>query len=104
MDEELIIMNGVLNDGSRIYFYQQESTGIWATYGYSAYLLAHMQSIDCLSSFSEHMQMPCVCITEAEFKKMVLANMRVIEVKDGYYHLPTNTNVEQDAYKPGLVV
>ena len=44
MNEELITMNEVLNDGSSIYFYQQESTGIWVTYGYSAYLLAHMQT------------------------------------------------------------
>lgn len=44
MNEELITMNEVLNDGSSIYFYQQGSTSIWATYGYSAYLLAHMQT------------------------------------------------------------
>ena len=99
MNEELITMNEVLNDGSNIYLYQQESTGIWVTYGYSAYLLAHMQDIKCLSNFSEHMQMPCVCMTEADFKKLVIANMKVIEVKDGYYHLPSNTNVEQDSYQ-----
>ena len=37
MNEELITMIEVLNDGSSTYFYQQESTGIWVTYGYSAY-------------------------------------------------------------------
>lgn len=99
MSDDIITLNEALNDGSSIYFYQQESTGIWVTYGYSAYLLAHMQNINCLSSFSEHMQMPCACVTEAEFKKLVVANRKVIEVKDGYYHLSTNTNIEQDSYQ-----
>ena len=39
-------------------------------------------NIKCLSNFSEHMQMPCVCMTEADFNKLVIVNMKVIKVKD----------------------
>ena len=99
MNTDLITLNEVLNNGSSIYFYQQESTGIWVTYGYSAYQLAHMQNIKSLSSFSEHMQMPCACITAADFKGIVKENMSTIECKDGFYLLPAKEEVDVNAYQ-----
>lgn len=68
MNKDLITLNEVLNSGSSIDLYQEENTGLWATYGYSAYLLFHQNGIQCLANFSIHMQMPCVCITEADLK------------------------------------
>ena len=38
MNKDLITLNEVLNSGSSIDLYQEENTGLWATYGYSAYL------------------------------------------------------------------
>ena len=36
MNKDLITLNEVLNSGSSIDLYQEENTGLWATYGYSA--------------------------------------------------------------------
>ena len=52
MNKDLITLNEVLNSGSSIDLYQEENTGLWATYGYSAYLLFHYFVIHCLSYFS----------------------------------------------------
>ena len=98
MNNELIATNESLNDGSSIFFYQHEETGMWVTYGYSAYNLAHIGNVNCLSNYSRDMQMPCVCITNSDFKKLVIANMRIIEVRDGFYRLPMNSKVDAEMY------
>ena len=36
MNTDLITINEVVNDGSSIFFYQEEMSGAWVTYGYSA--------------------------------------------------------------------
>ena len=45
MNKDLITLNEVLNSGSSIDLYQEENTGLWATYGYSAYLLFHQNAV-----------------------------------------------------------
>lgn len=99
MNDELITLNEVLNGGQSIYFYQDEISNVWATWGYSAYLLSHIDGIKCLTSFSDKMQMPCACITAADFKGIVKDNMSTIECKDGFYLLPTKVQVDADAYQ-----
>lgn len=99
MNREMITLHEALNDGRSIYFYQEEASGVWVSYGYSAYLLSRMSGVNILSSFSELMQMPCVCITNADFRSIVKSNMSTIECRDGYYHLPTNQAVDDDKYK-----
>lgn len=99
MNDELITLNEVLNNGQSIYFYQDEISNVWATWGYSAYLLSHIDGIKCLTSFSDKMQMPCACITAVDFKGIVKDNMSTIECKDGFYLLPTKEKVDANAYQ-----
>ncbi len=99
MNKDLVTINEVVNDGSSIFFYQEETSGVWVTYGYSAYLLSQMSEIKTLSSFSELMQMPCLCISNADFRGIVKNNMSTIECRDGYYYLPTSTKVDKELYR-----
>ena len=99
MNDELITLNEVLNGGQSIYFYQDEISNVWATWGYSAYLLSRMKGVKCLTSFSDKMQMPCVCITATAFKGIVKENMSTIECKDGFYQLPAKEKVDTNAYQ-----
>ena len=99
MNDELITLNEVLNSGQSIYFYQDEISNVWATWGYSAYLLSRMNGVKCLTSFSDKMQMPCVCITATAFKGIVKKNMSTIECKDGFYLMPSKEKVDTNAYQ-----
>lgn len=99
MNNDLITINEVVNDGTCIFFYQEEMSGVWVTYGYSAYLLSQMSNIKTLSSYSELMQMPCVCISNIDFKGIVRNNMSTIECRDGFFYLPTSSKVDEDEYR-----
>lgn len=99
MNNELITLNEVLNNGQSIYFYQDEISNVWATWGYSAYLLSHIDGVNCLTSFSDKMQMPCACITAVDFNGIVKDNMSTIECKDGFYLLPAKEKVDATAYQ-----
>ena len=98
MNYELITLNEVVNSGQSIYFYLDEISNVWTTWGYSAYLLSRMNGIKCLTSFSNKMQMPCACITAADFERIVKDNMSTIENKNGIYILLTNEKVDANAY------
>ena len=52
MNDELITLNEVLNSVQSIYLYQDETSNVWATWGYSAFLLSRMDGGKCLTSFS----------------------------------------------------
>ena len=99
MNYELITLNEVVNSGQSIYFYRDEISNVWTTWGYSAYLLSRMNGIKCLTSFSNKMQMPCACITAADFERIVKDNMSTIENKNGIYILLTNEKVDANAYQ-----
>ena len=99
MNLDLVTLNEVLNDGSTIFFYQEETTDAWVAWGYSAYLLSQMPGVNHLSSFSDKMQMPCVCISNTDFKAIVRNHVATMECKDGYYLLPTTAQVDEDAYQ-----
>ena len=99
MNTDLITLNEVLNNGDSIYLYQDEISNVWATWGYSAYHLVHMEGIKCVTSFSEKMQMPCACITAADFKGIVKDNMSTIECKNGFYLLSAKEKVDSNAYQ-----
>ena len=99
INDELITLNEVFNNGQSIYFYQDEISNVWATWGYSAYHLVHMEGIKCVTSFSEKMQMPCACITAADFKGIVKDNMSTIECKNGFYLLSAKEKVDVNAYQ-----
>ena len=99
MNDELITLNEVLNSSQSIYFYQDEISNVWATWGYSAYLLSRMKGVKCLTSFSDKMQMPWACITAADFKGIVKDNMSTIVCKDGFYLMPAKEKVDANAYQ-----
>lgn len=99
MNNELITLNEVLNSGQSIFLYQDEMLNVWAAWGYSAYLLSHMDGVKCLTSFSDKMQMPFACITATDFKGIVKENMSTIECKDGFYQLPAKEKVDANAYQ-----
>ncbi|MBQ8501958.1 MAG: hypothetical protein IJ494_06650 [Bacteroides sp.] len=97
MNRDLMTLNEVLGNG--IYFYREELTGLWMTFGYSAYLLSQIDGLHTLSGYSENMQMPCVCIANTDFRKMVSDHASVVECKDGYYHWHTACEVDASAYQ-----
>ena len=99
MNYELITLNEVVNSGQSIYFYRDEISNVWTTWGYSAYLLSHTDGVKCLTSFSDKMQMPCACITATDFEIIIRDNMRTIENKNGIYILLTNEKVDANAYQ-----
>ncbi len=99
MNDDVITMNEVLNNGDGIYFYHEKNTGLWLTFGYSAYLLTLKGEVKYLESFSERMQMPCVSISESDFRELLRKNVETIECKDGYYYLPTESVVSADDYR-----
>lgn len=99
MNDEQMTINEVLNDGSKIYFYKEDYTGTWITYGYSAYLLAHFADVKCLESYSVHMQMPCVTLSETEFKKLLIANRDSFTAEDSGYLMSVDTPVDETQYQ-----
>lgn len=103
MNQDLVTLNEVLNNGTSIYFYQEEKTEAWVAYGYSAYLLSQRKELKHLAGFSEHMQMPWACITKVDFRNIVRDNTKTIECKDGFYVLPTETKVDEEAYQNWVV-
>ncbi len=99
MDKELITTNEAHNDGRSTLIYPYRDAEMWIAYGYSAYNLAHLDGANCLSGFSTEIQLPYTCITNTDFKHLVATNMKIVEVKDGYYQLPMNSKVEPDVYR-----
>lgn len=98
VNEDVVTMNEVLNTEQGIYFYQDKSIGGWVAYGYSAYLLSQIDGMNHLASFSERMQMPCVCIADVDFRKLVKENAKSIICKDGWYYLPMKKTVDTGDY------
>lgn len=97
MNDDLITLNEVLNDGSHIYLYPHE-IGAWISYGYSAFQLLRIVQPQPFVNFSNWMQMPSVAISQSEFKHLVKVNAEIIEVKDGYYLLPTTDTIDLELY------
>ena len=99
MNDELITLNEIQNEGNRIYFYKDEILGVWTTWGYSSYNLAHMVGIKYVASFSEKMQMPCACITEGCFREIINNNIQFTEYKDGSYSLTIEKSINPNLYR-----
>lgn len=71
MDDHQIILNEVLNDGSRIYFYYDRNSDTHVVYGYSAFLLSSMKDLHYdKACFSTKLQMPCLSMSETDFRKI----------------------------------
>ena len=99
MNADQITLNEVLNNGSSIHLYREELTGCWVSFGYSAYLLSHESDLRHIATFSDTMQMPCVCITGAALKHIIHDTLPPIESRDSYYRLPSPSSVDAAAYQ-----
>lgn len=99
MNEELITLNEVLNGGNKIFFYQSRDTGMWVAYGYSAYLLFRRENFKGIASFSRQMQMPCVCVSEVDFKNMLVENKDAFDRREDYYFLSIDIEVDEIEYQ-----
>ena len=99
MNQELITLNEVFNTGNTIYFYNDEITATWVTFGYSAYLLSRFDNITCLATYSNPMQMPCVTLSEAEFKILHLAHRDSFTAGDSGYLMSVATQVDETQYQ-----
>lgn len=97
MNIELITLNEVLNDGSQIFFYQEETTGIWVAWGYSAFLLHSMVGEKCLASYSELMQMPSTLISHSDFTRIVSSTLDATTNRT--CQLQTNLKVDAEEYQ-----
>ena len=103
MNADLITLNEVLNGGSFIHLYQEELTGCWVSFGYSAYLLSQLSDICYIATFSDKMQMPCVCITGSALRSIVNETIIPIESNDGHYRLPSTSSVDAAAYQSWVI-
>ena len=102
MNQELITLNEVFNAGNTIYFYNDEITSTWVTFGYSAFLLSRVDNITCLATYSNPMQMPCVTLSEAEFKKLHLAHRDSFTAGDSGYLMSVDAQVDDTQYQTWL--
>ena len=99
MNQELITFNEVFNAGNTIYFYNDEITATWVTFGYSAFLLSRVDNITSLATYSNSMQMPCVTLSEAEFKKLHLAHRDSFTAGDSGYLMSVDAQVDDTQYQ-----
>ena len=92
---EFITINEVNNDGKSIYLYFNGLIGLYAAYGFSAYLLS--KNTEVKVSYSDNMQMPVVVINSThldEIKKKLV----VKEHRHGFYCLAVDEPLNEDDY------
>lgn len=73
MNTDFMTLNEVLNNGNVIHLYKQLLTGVWISYGYSAYLLHLTVSANqyhTLQGFSIEMQMPWCMVHENDVSQV----------------------------------
>ncbi len=75
MNTELITLNEVKNDGSLIYLYFNEVTGLWMAFGLSAYglrLFGKSEGFSTVRCFSQSLQMPCTVANQGVVGALLL--------------------------------
>lgn len=102
MNLEKITLNECSNDGTKIYLYYLADVGMWISFGYSAFIVAHVTTkngdMDYLESFSIQMQMPTVAINNKGLKKIVTL-YEVDQENTGQYMITFDSNfVDAEAY------
>ena len=91
----MITLNEVNNDGKSIYLYFNGLVGLYATYGYSAYLLSRIT--DSKVSYSESLQMPVVVIN-TEHLEDLKKKLTIKTQGKGFYCLEANETLDENAY------
>ena len=92
---EIVTKNEVLNDGKTIHLYFNGLIGLYAAYGFSAYLLS--KEMNTKVSYSEDMQMPVVVINSAHLDD-VKKNLKVDAHSKGYYRLIVDKALNENEY------
>ncbi len=93
-----IVLNEVMNDGNSIYLYPNEESRCYKAYGYSAYLLSSLATLNSHAEFSSEYQMPCVSMTDSEF--MIMSQSSDISIKHdrGSYICKIASYVDEHRY------
>ena len=92
---ENITRNEILNDGRTIHLYFNGMIGLYASYGYSAFLL--YKNTPVAASYSVSMQMPVVVMNSAhvdELKKQ----LEIVKQGKGYYCLTVEEGIDEKEY------
>lgn len=92
---EIITLNEVMNKGNQIHLYFNGFIGLYAAYGYSAYLLSKVTEGN--GSFSDDMQMPVVVINPAHVDE-VKEQLNVVKESRGYFCLESKEKVDEAEY------
>ena len=92
---EMITLNEVNNDGKSIYLYFNGLIGLYAAYGFSAYLLS--KNTEVKVSYSQSMQMPVVVINSTHLDEVKKA-LKVKEQKQSFCCLAVDEPLKEDEY------
>lgn len=93
---ELITQNEVMNDGRTIHLYFNGLIGLWAAYGFSAYLLSQQTTVSV--SYSGGLQMPVVVLNAAHLKE-VKNTLSDCSEKNGYVRFTVTHPLDETAYE-----
>ena len=91
----MITINEVQNDGKSIHLYFNGLMGLYAAYGYSAFLLYKHTIV--AASYSESMQMPVVVMNSAHLDELK-KQMEIVKQGKGYYCLTVEEGIDEKEY------
>ena len=83
MNNEIITLNEVANDGNFVHLYYNEEIGFYVAYGLSAYLICRV--IDPICSYSEKFQMPVVLLNQEQIQQCRISLQKVKHSQHSYY-------------------
>ena len=93
---EMITINEIQNDGKSIHLYFNGLMGLYAAYGYSAFLLYKHTPV--AASYSENMQMPVVVMNSAHLDELK-KQLEIVKQGKGYYCLTVEEGVDEKEYE-----
>lgn len=93
---ENITRNEIFNDGKTIHLYFNGLMGLYAAYGYSAFLLYKHTIV--AASYSESMQMPVVVMNSAHLDELK-KQLEIVKQGKGYYCLTVEEGVDEKEYE-----
>ena len=101
MDARVIIENESGNNGSYIHIYQDTETGVWVSYGFSAYnlrLLGKSKGINNLRGFAQEFQLPCTLVGEDIFLTLSQQAVYQRQISDTYFIFQMPDSIDSSAY------
>ncbi len=98
---EEITLNEVKNDGSLIYLYFNDITGLWMTFGQSAYglrLFGKSEGFNTIRCFSQQMQLPCTVVANDAISSLMSYGVMTDKVTDTFLTVRIPDKVNMDTY------